>query len=128
MKFKIKPWHSNEYPTRSDNDYETLPYIDQSVDDNVANDMIRKLLFNNFRPDRVIGAAIDQERKQATVDPSYIIECISNAKHVVTGVLRGVLDIVQDFVTTFVQIVFPCFVVAAIVLGPYCYADLSALG
>ena len=120
------PWHKKQYPDKSDNDYETLLYIDQS--NNVAYDTISKVLFlGKYRPDVVIGAAIDHEKKQAFDSDYDILKGLSEIKHVVSGVLRGVLDIVEDFVTSLVAILFPGFVVAAVVLGPYCYADLSAL-
>ena len=125
-KFKMIPWHKKQYqPDESDNDYETLPYIEQS--NNVAYDTISKVLFlGKYRPDVVIGAAIDHEQKQA-YDSDRGIFYLSEIKHVVSGVLRGLIDIVEDFVTSLVAILFPGFVVAAVVLGPYCYADLSAL-
>jgi len=130
MNFKIKPWHKKEYRQESDNDYETLPYIDQSIDDNVAYDTISKVfpLFGKYRPDVVIGKAVDREIKQAVDSEAAWRSCLSDIKHVVSGVLRGICDIVEDFVTSLIAILFPCFVVAAVVLGPYCYADLSALG
>ena len=129
MDFKIKPIFivdHKQYPDESDNHYETLPYIEQS--NNVAYDTISKVLFlGKYRPDVVIGAAIDHEQKQAFDSDYGILKGFSEIKHVVSGVLRGLIDIVEDFVTSLVAILFPGFVVAAIVLGPYCYADLSAL-